>query len=137
MLKSSSFSSRRLPLCSWYPADVAETGDSASEPYTKSSVTFEKSCCSPGILQLVMSKTMVVITAALNPAMLNHNRIDLLQVLRLSKFRSLKLRVDVPQKSGQHAASAHFDESPDTLRPECVNPFPPTNRVGNLLRNPL
>src|SRR6266851_3703602 len=99
MVKSSSFSSSRTPLCSWYPADVAETGDSASEPYTKSSVTFQKSCRSPGILQLVMSETAAVITAALN-----HSRIDLLQVLRLSKFRALKLRIDVPQESGQHAA---------------------------------
>src|SRR5258706_12935310 len=68
-----------------------------------------------------------------NTATLNHNRIDLLQVLRLSKFPSLKLRVDVPQKSGQHAAGAHFDEPRDTLRRECVNRFAPSNRVGNLL----
>src|SRR5260370_27837526 len=110
MVKSSSFSSSRVPLCSWQPAEMAATGDSASEPYTKSSVTFEKSCCSPGILQLVMSETAAKRTAALN-----HNRIDLLQVPRLSEFRSLQLRVDVPQKSGQHAAGAHFDEPRDTL----------------------
>jgi len=85
---------RRKPLCSWYPAEVAATGDRASEPYTKSSVTFEKSWRSPGILQLIVTEIVATRTA-----ILRHNRIDLLQVLGFSKPRALQFGVDVAQDS--------------------------------------
>ena len=95
---------------------MADAGERASDPYTKSSVRLVRSglaAGAAGCLQLVIQNRDA---AATTRATLSDCRMYFLQIFGFAEFRTFPVATDVPQQSGEHAARANFDKSPDSQR---------------------